>query len=282
LIGADWYDAKVESDTDFDETSRDNTGIFAGYSTQLNKTQFDLSLRYDDNQQFGSAKTGNFAVGHTLNDGLRVKASYGRAFLAPTFNQLYFPFDFGNPDLEPEKSENYEFGLDGKIANTNWGIDFFQNDIDNLIVTTSDFSTSENNDKSRIRGLEISLDTKIAGFNLNTNFTAQKPENKSGANEGKLLIKRPRRILNVGFDRQFGRFNIGANIHAESERFNNPSNTTKLPGFATLDLHGSYQMTKDLNLGLKIGNILDKSYELTETYNQDGVNGLLTLRYAPK
>lgn len=282
ILGTDWYDAKVESTTAYDVSSRDNTGVFAGYSQKFDKADFDLSLRYDDNEQFGSAKTGNFAVGFNINNNLRAKASYGRAFLAPTFNQLYFPFDFGNPNLTPEKSENYEFGFDGRLANTNWGINFFQNDINDLIVTTADFSTSENTDKTRIRGLELSLNTELAGFNFNTNFTAQKPEIKSGVNAGNILIRRPERILNIGINRQLGRFNLGANIHAESKRFNNPSNSTSLPGFATLDLHGGYQVSKNLNLGLKIGNLFDKDYQLSETYNQDGINGLLTIKYAPK
>jgi len=58
LFGADWNDAKVgTSSTAYDVTSRDNTGIFTSYSAAYNKAQVDASVRYDDNEQFGSKTT---------------------------------------------------------------------------------------------------------------------------------------------------------------------------------------------------------------------------------
>ena len=282
LFGADYYDDQVDSSTVYDLTSRYNRGLFTSYSGQFNKTQLDVSLRQDDNEQFGSKTTGGIAFGQGIGENLRIKASYGTAFKAPTFNQLYFPFDFGNPDLAPEESKNYELGIDGKFANSHWGVNLFQNDIDNLIVTTADFTTSENTDKSRIRGIEARFDTKLAGLDLSTNITMQKPENLSGVNSGKTLRLRPERILNIAVDRQFGRFKLGSSIHAESERFTNPDNSSSLGGFTTVDLRGEVEISKEVNLGLKIGNLLDKQYELNNGFNQDGINAMLTLKYAPK
>lgn len=277
LFGADWYDDQISSNTDFAVTSRYNTGVFGSYSAQLNNTQLDASIRFDDNEQFGSETTGGIAIGQRISSGLRVKASYGTAFNAPTFNQLYFP-GFGNEDLEPEESENFELGFDGQLGKGKWEFNLFQNDIENLIAG---FPVANINE-ARIQGLEASFTVDLAGYNLSTNFTAQKPESRTGDNAGNILANRPRRILNIDIDRKFGAFSLGSTIHAESERFSNAANTARLGGFATLDLRADYAVSKSWSLGLKIGNVLDKDYATNAGFNQDGVNGLISLKYAPK
>ncbi|MDT1000376.1 TonB-dependent receptor, partial [Pseudomonas aeruginosa] len=80
-----------------------NTGWVAQYLGQYGRQDWPLSLRRDDNQQFGVHDTGSAAWGSALSDALRFTVSYGTAFKAPTFNDLYYP-DYGNPDLDAETS----------------------------------------------------------------------------------------------------------------------------------------------------------------------------------
>jgi len=277
LVGVDYYDDVVSGNTDYDVSSRNNKGVFASYTGQFNRTQLSASLRNDDNEQFGTETTGGLALGYKINDSLNFRVSYGTAFNAPTFNQLYFP-GFGNADLLPEESKNYEIGLDGSFGNSNWSLNFFQNDIDNLIAG---FPVG-NIDEARIRGIEAEYSTKLGNFDISTNLTFQEPEVKSGENDGKTLRSRPERILNINLDRKFGRFSIGSTIHAESERFADAANTDALGGYTRLDLRADYDVSKNWTVGLKVENALDKDYSLNKGFNQDGVSGLLTLKYAPK
>lgn len=277
LFGADFYDSIVDSNTDYDITSRNNTGVFASYLGQFNKTQLNVSLRNDDNEQFGSETTGGITIGQNISDSITVRASYGTAFNAPTFNQLYFP-GFGNADLLPEESQNVEIGIEGRYGQSSWGINLFQNDIDNLIAG---FPVS-NVDEARIRGIEGIYKATLGNYDLATNVTLQKPEARSGDNEGKILRSRPRRILNVDLDRKFNRFSLGATLHAESERFSDAGNSESLAGFARLDLRAEYDVSKNWTVGLKVENALDKEYSLNEGFNQDGASGLLTIKYSPK
>lgn len=277
LLGTDWHDDKVESSTDYAVTSRDSKGVFGSVSGRINKTQIDLSLRDDDNEQFGNQTTGGIAIGQQLTDSIMLKASYGTAFKAPTFNQLYFP-NFGLATLKPEESENYELGLNGLLNNGSWEVNVFENQIDNLI---GGFPVS-NIDEARIRGLEAGMSTRLAGFDLATNVTLQKPENNSGVNSGKLLRERPRKMLNLDIDRKLGRWSLGASAHSESVRFSDAANKDRLAGFTTLDLRGEYALAKNWRVGLKIANALDKDYVTKKGYNQDGANGMLTIKYAPK
>ena len=111
ILGADHLDDKVDKNGDnYTIDSRDNFGVFGAWRTDINDNDFELSLRDDDNEQFGEANTGGIAWGRDLGDGNRVTASYGTAFTTPTFNDLYWP-DSGNPDLKPEKSRSIDLGL---------------------------------------------------------------------------------------------------------------------------------------------------------------------------
>jgi outer membrane cobalamin receptor len=51
--------------------------------------------------------------------GTIIRASYGKSFRAPTFNDLYFntTWAVGNPNLKPESAEEYEGGIEQKLGN---------------------------------------------------------------------------------------------------------------------------------------------------------------------
>lgn len=284
-VGADQQKDTVDSTINYTIKSRKNDGIFASYQHQLGKANVEVSARKDDNQQFGKHTTGGVAAGYDISDNLRVKASYGKAFRAPTFNELYYPA-FGKADLKPEQSRNTEIGVSGKWlqGQGTWSADVFRNEIDNLITYPAPTFAISQIEKAQIQGVELGAGTKVAGWDVNGNVTVQQPKNVGGANDGKLLTNRPQQIANVDVDREFGKVRLGASLHGESKRYKDADNkaSSKLPGYGTLDLRADYKLSKDWTVGAKIGNVLDKQYQTNSGYNQDGINGLVTLRFAPK
>jgi vitamin B12 transporter len=290
-IGIDQQNDKIDTSMRYDRTSRKNTGMFASYQHDLGKTQMEFSGRQDDNEQFGRQNTGGIAVEHDLPNNLRLKASYNTAFKAPTMNDLYYPDDgtgVGNPKLAPETSHNTELGLQGVLPKGKWEINAFHNQVDNLITwkDIGGFKSSPfNTNKADIQGIEMVATTQLAAWNIASNLTLQRTQDKSS---NQPLTYRPTQILNVDADRALGRVNIGATVHAESKRDWDDASAwptivrRQLPGYATLDLRADYKLSKDWTVGAKIGNVLDKQYETNKGYNQDGINGLVTLKYAPK
>lgn len=119
---------------------------------------------------------------------------------------------------------------------------------------------------------------------MNGNATLQQPENRSGVDAGKQLIYRPEQHANVDIDRELGKFRVGATVRGESQRYTDSANTEskKLAGYGTLDVRADYRVSKDWTVGAKLGNVLGKDYQTNNGYNQDGVNGLVTVKYAPK
>ncbi len=71
------------------------------------------AARYDEVSDMGGMWSPKFGLSIKPFSWLIFKGNAGKSFRAPNFNELYFNHGFvqGNPDLEPEKSVNYDAGL---------------------------------------------------------------------------------------------------------------------------------------------------------------------------
>ena len=279
-LGADWLDDRVSGTTDYDQDSRDNAAGFAQYQGQFGSHELTAAVRRDDNQQFGGHTTGSLAWGYRFSPTLRVMASWGSAFKAPTFNELYFPF-FGNPSLDPEEANSYELGVAGQHGAVDWSLNLYRTDIDELIGFDASF-VPVNIDKTRIRGLEAIASTRLAGWDLAANLSVLDPENRGqDANRGNQLPRRAKLLGRLDADRSLGAWRLGASLYGEGRRYDDIANTTELGGYVTFDLRAAYALTRDWSLEGKLANALDKHYRTAGLFNQDGRNAMLTVRYAP-
>ncbi len=275
--GVDYQQDEVTSSSAYSVGERDNLGVFALYQLYLGQHDLAFSLREDDNEQFGNQTTGSIAWGMELPHALRLTASYGTAFSAPTFNDLYWPGS-GNPDLEPEESDSWELGLSGDHAGIEWSANLYQNDVDNLIAwapNAEGFWVPMNVDEARIRGLELAASTRLANWDLSTTLDLMDPKDR---NTDELLRRRPRKTLNVSADRDFGRYSLGSSLRAVGER---DDGGDELEAYTRIDVRGSYQLGQDWALKAKIENLLDEEYETAKGYNQPDRTYWLSLHYAP-
>jgi len=279
ILGADHQRDEVNGTTAYAEDSRDNDGYFAQYLGEVGRHDWQLSLRRDDNEQFGLHDTGNIGYGYALTDWLRATVSYGTAFKAPTFNELYFP-DYGNPALDAETSRSLEAGLAGQHGWGHWAVNAYRTVVDDLIAYDASIFAPANVQEARIRGVELVLGSQLLGWDWNANYSLLEPENRSaGANRGNELARRAKQLFNLDLDRRLGAFSVGASLHAEGQRYDDLANTRELSGYATLDLRGEYRITPEWRLQARVANLLDADYETAEGYNQPGQAAYLTVRY---
>lgn len=292
-LGLDYQNDHVDGIIDANDrtlgyaiTSRNNWAVFGQHQAKLAKHDMQLSLRRDDNQQFGSRVTGGAGWGYSISDNTRLTANFGSAYKAPTFNELYFP-DFGNANLRPEESRSYELGINGKKDWGTWSLNVYETHIDNLIATAFDDVAErffpDNVDKARIRGLETVVSTEIKGWQLNGNLTFLDPENRSsGANRGNILARRAEQTFRLDTNRTFfDKVTVGAMFLAEGERYDDLANTRKLDSYTRFDLRSEYNINKNWRLQGRIENLFDKQYETASFFNQPGRNFFVTLRYQP-
>ncbi len=280
--GFDWQHEQVSSNKAFDGDSRLNKGWFAQYLGEYGRQDWQLSLRRDDNEQFGTHDTGSAAWGYALTDSLRFSLSYGTAFKAPSFNELYYP-QYGNPDLDAETSESFEAALTGQHDWGHWSINAYRTHVDDLIAydsTLGPYGGPNNIGKARIDGLELVLGSEWLGWDWSANATFIDAENRDhGSNAGNELPRRPQQSFNLDLDRRIGRFGLGATLHAEGRSYDDLANRNQVAGYATLDLRGEYWLTEEWRLQAKVTNLLDADYETALDYNQPGQAVFFSVRY---
>jgi vitamin B12 transporter len=279
--GFDYQRDGITSSTAYPVRSRWNKAGFLQYLGAYGAHDVELAYRHDRNEQFGTANTGSAAWGWKLREAVRAVVSYGTAFKAPTFNELFFP-NFGDPTLDPERSRSAELALKGSMANTRWSVSVFRSEVRNLIGFDPATFLAVNVGKATIRGIEVKITKRILDFDVAASLTLLEPRNRSaGANFDNILPRRARRIARLEVDRQMGAFSFGTTINTEGERFDNLANTRRLGGFTVVDLRTQYQLAKAWSVQGRIENALDKSYATAAFFNQPGRGAFVTLRYQP-
>lgn len=279
ILGVDHISEEVDSNTPFAVDSRDNVGVFTAFHPGLAVLDLELSLRNDDNEQFGSETTGGIAMGREIGEGLRATLSWGEAFKAPSFNELYYP-GFGNPDLGAETARSWDFGLSGYGDHFRWSLNVFSTRIESLIGYDPTARAPVNIGAAEIDGLELAGGMGVGDWQLSAVLTLQDPRDAGGGtNDGNQLPRRAKHVLNLGADRRIGRWSIGATVLSRGSSYDGPSNRNELGGFTVVDLRAGLRLRRHWTLGIEINNLFDENYETAAFYNQDGTNVMATLRY---
>ncbi|MGD9815132.1 MAG: TonB-dependent receptor plug domain-containing protein [Hyphomonadaceae bacterium] len=127
------------------QVAEDQSAAYAIAQVRLNPaTTLTASVRTDDYENFGAHTT--YALGAVTRVGpVRVFASYGTAFKAPSLSERYETslFNIGNPALEPETSRSWEVGADWRLGPAfRLGASYYETRIENLIEY--DFAALQN------------------------------------------------------------------------------------------------------------------------------------------
>lgn len=278
--GIDYSDERYDGSTAYLEDSRYNAGVFVQNHSSFGNQDVQVALRRDKNEAYGYNTTGSASYGLALSNEMSFTASYGTAFRAPTLGDLYYP-GYDNPNLKPEKSENFEVGLKGVLAVADWSVSLYQNNMEDMIATDSTY-TPINIDQARIRGIELTVKTRAMGWDVNSSVSFLNPENRSGVNEGKVLLYRAKELFTLDFDKQFNQLGLGATFRAQGKSYANAANTTEVAGFGTVDLRMSYRLTSEVKTGLKVVNLFDKEYQPVYGYRGEPLGAFVTLIWTPE
>jgi vitamin B12 transporter len=280
ILGSDYRLDEVDSSEKYTENSRYDVGVFTELHSQLWDDHFvNASVRYDHNEAFGDAVTGNVGWRYNWDYGVSMLGNFGNAFKAPSFNDLYFP-NYGNPNLKPEESTSVEVGLAGDHDWVQWDVRAYHTNIDNLITPTMNPVTfefsAENIGKAQIDGIEAEIGTQLMDWNGKLTGNLLSPENRE---TNLRLPRRAKQTLALDLSRTFGSFDLGANVLAQGDRFDNTQNTIKVAGYVTVDLRSAYHFNKNWMLSAKLNNLLDKKYQTVDTYNMPDRNFFVTVHY---
>lgn len=275
---------KVDSTTTALDGSRTTNSIAVAYQLKRDPHLASVSVRHDHSDQFGSHKTGNVAYGYRITDKLRVNASYGTSFRAPTFNELYFP-SFGFDGNKPERGHNTEAGLHYEDGTSEFSAVVYRNRVTDLIVTAVPCPTAPtvpssscayNVDQALLTGLSLGAKTTYRAFTLRASLDLQDPRDEK---TDLRLQRRAKQHGTIGVDYAAGLLKVGGEAMFSSNRFNDLANRNKLGGYGIVNLHASYDIAPKWTLVGRWDNVFDKSYELAGTYNTPGSSLFVGVRY---
>ena len=263
--GVNWYNDDVSHSSQlFVEDSRDVLAVFVGAYYDADKVLANLTVRQDDDEQFGDETTYTAAAGYHLSEDATFRISQSTGFKAPTFNDLYYPL-YGNPDLQPEKSVNRELGLSVDFDIAQVDIAIFRNDIEDKIDYDANFALA-NIDEARYEGVEFSLSQQFFGFDSNLNFAYLSAEDEETGAELRNVAKR---TFNWELAKQFGAFDASLDMQYRSDR---QGAVTRLGSYTLWNLAGNYQVNEHIEVSLRVENLFDKEYNAVDS-NTDFTTG---------
>ena len=264
--------------TPYDVSERRNNAVAAGLSGSAGRHSWQANARHDRNSQFGSHTTGTLAYGIALSTAWRAAASYGTSFVAPSFNQLYFP-GFGNPDLQPEEGRHGELSLRWAGAGQSLRAAYFDNRIRGYIPSGP---LPANVPRVRVDGVSLAWQAQLRDWTLGASAEHLDPRNdtEGSPNFGMQLPRRAKNSAKALADLAWGQWRFGGTLVAFDERYDDPANKVRLGGYATLDLRADWRPAPGWTLGLRLNNLANRAYETAYGYNQPGRQAFVTLRYS--
>jgi vitamin B12 transporter len=268
LLGYEWLGQRVSGSTEYDKSKRNTQSFFASVNESIDQQRLSASVRRDREDQFGSRTTGSASYGIQLWTDELVYISYGEAFRAPSFNDLYFP-GFSNPLLRPEKSKSVEYGWRVTKPEYRLNLAIFDNQIENLIAFDFATNTPQNIRRAQIKGIEVSTDFAWVGFNWRGAVTVQRPED---GDTNKQLRSRAKQFGSLAVSKTWDKWDFAVDVNANGKRFDSSDEavSSKLPGYTLLGGSVRYRLDKIWTLELSGQNLTGRNYELARGYNTPG------------
>jgi vitamin B12 transporter len=264
-----------------DSAKTTNTSFYASLlMIDLKGFNTELGFRYNHHSIYGNNVTYTFNPSYNIDENTKVFVNISSGFKTPSLYQLYS--EYGNKNLEPEKSNSYEMGVQAYSNNkrNSFRAVTFKRDIKNLIVFYTDMSTFEsqyiNRDEQHDYGFE--LESTIALGKTGswiTNFTYVDGEGENNGVKTRNMYRRPNFIVNSiltlqpckGFTLMPSFKFVGTRLKGQYD-----AGTAQMPQYYTLDLYSSYDFAKSFRAFVDFRNITDQEYFDIVGYNSRKFN----------
>lgn len=294
------HDKNNQFDRNITKIDRWNYAFFAEDEIHLlDNWILTTGLRYNKDENYGSNWNPRVYSVWNIDDNFTLKGGYSTGYATPQLRQVVSDWGqptggsgrfgrkgivLGEPNLKPEKSNNYEIGFG---YTNDYGIDasatvFYTkyknkmqtynlcNDSKNSKACTLEGSNDkfdliqkwQNVDKADLKGLELSFKTPLfTDFLLSTNYSWTKTEQKTGPNKGRSLNRTPKQKFNTQLDwnvtQKWDLWTKIAYYGVESTTDRN-GNKIEYPGYTFWDVGASYKIHKQAKLYAGIYNLFDK------------------------
>jgi vitamin B12 transporter len=258
-----------------------NTGVYIQDQMRLEGSFFlAAGIRMDSHSQSGLAATYRIAPAYFIQQtNTKLKATFGTGFKSPSLYQLYAPANIwgpiGNIDLEPEKTTSWDLGIQQDLweGRVSLGGTYFSSRYENLIeydYTMGYINIAETSSK----GLEFFCKL-IPSENLTLSASYSHTVAKD-LNTDEALLRRPKDKFTANLKFGFlakGHFYLSLThlgSRDDMEWIDWMATRVQMSPFTLLDAVLSWDILPNMQLYLRMENILDQQYEWIKGYGTPG------------
>jgi vitamin B12 transporter len=278
LVGIDNRVMKLSS-----AGNKPESNIFAAYGSLFlhNLSVFNLEVggRYNKHDQYGENYTYTVTPSINIIKEVKLFGTVSTAFKIPTLNMLFGQFG-ANLDLKPEKSQNYEAGVNFSFADEKFTLRVagFKRDLTDAIIYAYPAGYI-NQVSQKTKGFEVEPAVKLGKVNLN-GYYAYVEGNEFNFVDNAIadyLFRRPKHTfgINVGVQATDNLY-VSANYRYFGKRTDGNFSTytvDTLPAYKLLNAYAEYALAKKrVKVFFDAKNILDEKYNEIIGYNSMGFN----------
>lgn len=252
-------------------------------------------VRLEDNDTFGSSTTPRASIAVPIKEtGTKLRGGWAKGFRAPTINDLFFPDltggfcpPFGNRELQPERSQSWEAGVDQRLweGRVRLGLTYFHTSFQDLITTvfpTPFCAQAGNVGRARSEGQELTVEIDpLDWVTLSAAYTHLDTENET---TGDPLPRHARHRASATVTvRPVPRASLFAQWHLVTTQYDN-SVSGENPGYYRIDAGGAWRLLERtgildrLDVTLRVQNLTDARYEEIRGYTAQGFTAMIGLK----
>lgn len=278
LLGIDNRDMKLTS-----AANHPNTNILAAYGSlflhDLSILNLEVGGRYNKHEQYGENWTYTITPSLNLTKQVKLFGNVSTGFKIPTLSMLFGAFG-ANLNLKPEKSENYEAGIELNFADGKYtlrGAAYQRNLTDAIIYNFP--QGYENAVSQKGKGFEIEPAVKLSKFTLNGfySYTTGSEYNFIDNAVADYLFRRPKHTFGATMgvqatDALFLSINY-RNVGSRTDGDFGSYSVVTLPSYKLLNAYAEYALAKSrVKIFFDAQNILGEKYTEIYGYNSFGFN----------
>lgn len=257
------------------------TGFYIQDQVRLAPSFFaSAGVRLDTHTQFGTSTTFRLAPAYVIKSTqTKLKATIGTGFKSPSLYQLHAPATFlgpiGNEDLNPERSTAWDFGIEQYFLGEKilLSATYFKNSYTDLIQFDSAQGYT-NVGRAESKGLELSVQAILGtDFILNASYTRTQAKDLVAETD---LLRRPKDKFSASLLYPFlkrGSIRLSLIYIGKREDLDFstwPATQVTLTDYTLFNSVISYDITRQVQVFLRMDNILNEHYEMIKGYGAPG------------
>lgn len=264
--------------SEFKDTSHSQASLYSSlfYASGNERLNIELGGRLNVHSRYGSNSTFTFSPSYNLSPSFRIFGSIASAFKAPSLYQLYS--SYGDRELKPETSTNYEIGISQQHNVIQNRIVYFHRIIKNGLDFDNVNFKYFNFNEQIVKGIEFESSIKpVEQFALTLNYTYLKPEESSQSRvtfadtSYSYLLRRPQHQLNATASAKFFKaLTLAVSGKYVSSRYDvggYKAQDIKLGDYFLLGAYADFQLNNKINLFADAQNILGREFFDVRGYN---------------